>query len=239
MGGLSRLDRVLVVAVPVLLAALAGLGLAERVSPAAPRSPTPRPSGSPAVSGRGTVQLPGLPRLAAGFLAPAPETTPPTSPTTTGPPPGPVTAIGDSIILDAEPYLTADLPGVSVDGQVSRQFSAGIDVVRADRAAGSLGDVLVVELGTNGTVTASDFDAMMQAAAGVRRVVFVNVDVPRAWAAADDAVLVDGVARYPGIARLADWNALAGGHPEWFTADGVHLTPPGAQALAALITADA
>ncbi len=239
MAGLNPVDRALVVAVPLLLAALAGLGLAERASPAAPRSPIPRASGSPAVSGSGTVPLPALPGLAAGFLAPVPETTAPTSPTTTAPPPGPVTAIGDSIMLDIEPYLTADLPGVSVDGQVSRQFGAGIDLVRADRAAGSLGNVLVVELGTNGTVTASDFDAMMQAAAGVRRVVFVNVDVPRAWAAADDAVLADGVARYPGIARLADWNALAGGHPEWFTADGVHLTPPGAQALAVLIAADA
>ncbi len=83
---------------------------------------------------------------------------------------------------------------------MSRQFDAGIAIVRADRAAGSLGKVLVVELGTNGTVTASDVDAMMQAATGVRRVVFVNVGVPRPWAAPDNAVLADGVARYPGIA---------------------------------------
>lgn len=240
MAGLSRVDRALVVAVPVLLAALAGLALAQRVPtapPSAPRAPV-----SPAAGGTGTPPLPALPKLADGFLTPTPGATPPTAPSsapTTGPPPGPVTAIGDSILLDVEPYLTADLPGVSVDGEVSRQFDAGIATVRADRAAGSLGNVLVVELGTNGTVTASDVDAMMQAAAGVRRVLFVNVDVPRPWTAPDNAVLADGVARYPGIARLADWNALAEGHPGWFTADQVHLTPPGAQALAALIAADA
>ena len=34
---------------------------------------------------------------------------------------------------------------------------------------------------------------------------------------------------------LADWNALATPHPEWFTADQVHLNPAGATALAALI----
>jgi lysophospholipase L1-like esterase len=35
---------------------------------------------------------------------------------------------------------------------------------------------------------------------------------------------------------LADWYTLAAGHPEWFTADQVHLQPAGAQALADLVT---
>ena len=100
-------------------------------------------------------------------------------PPVTDPVPGPVSAVGDSIMLDIQPYLEADIPGARVDGLVSRQFETGIAVVQADRAAGTLGNVLVVELGTNGTVTPSDFDAMMQAAAGVTRVVFVNVNVPR------------------------------------------------------------
>ena len=125
---------------------------------------------------------------------------------------------------------------MSVDGLVSRQFETGIGVVQADRAAGTLGRVLVVELGTNGTVTSSDFDAMMQAAAGVKRVVFVNVDVPRPWEAPDNAVLAAGVARYPGVAVLADWNAAL--HPA--TRSGSPPTRstssrPERQALAALI----
>ena len=62
--------------------------------------------------------------------------------------------------------------------------------------------------------------------------VFVNIDVPRSWEAPDNAVLAAGVARYPGVAVLADWNALSVGHPEWFTPDQVHLQPAGAQALA-------
>jgi lysophospholipase L1-like esterase len=138
-------------------------------------------------------------------------------------------------MIDIQPYLQADVPGVQVDGMVSRQFETGISVVQADRAAGTLGAVLVVELGTNGTVTASDFDAMMQAAAGVKRVVFVNVNVPRPWEAADNDVLAAGVARYPGVAVLADWNTLSTPHPEWFTPDQVHLEPVGAQALAGLV----
>jgi hypothetical protein len=149
--------------------------------------------------------------------------------------PGPVTAVGDSILLDVEPYLQADIPGVRADGVVGRQFATGIGVVAADRAAGTLGNVLVVELGTNGTVTGQDVDAMMQAAAGAARVVFVNLNVPRPWEEADNAVLAAGVARYPGLAYLADWYTLSSGHPDWFDPDQVHLDPAGAQALAQLI----
>jgi hypothetical protein len=138
-------------------------------------------------------------------------------------------------MLDIQPYLEEVLPGARVDGLVSRQFETGIGVVQAERAAGTIGSVLVIELGTNGSVTSSDFDAMMQAASGVRRVVFVNINVPRSWMAPDNAVLAAGVARYPGVAVLADWNALSSGHPEWFTPDQVHLQPAGAQALSNLV----
>ena len=140
---------------------------------------------------------------------------------------------------DIQPDLEALVPGVRVDGLVSRQFETGIGIVQADAAAGTLGSVLVVELGTNGTVTPADVDAMVAAAIGVQRIVFVNVCVPRPWAAPDNQVLADGVARHPGLAVLADWNALATPHPEWFTADQVHLDPAGAAALAGLIARSA
>ncbi len=163
--------------------------------------------------------------------------------TTTVPPPttplasyGQITAVGDSIMIDIQPDLEADVPGIQVDGMVSRQFEDGIAVVQGYRAAGTLGNALVVELGTNGTITDSDFDAMMQAAGPVKRVVFVNVCVDRSWEAPDNAVLAAGVARYPGVAVLADWYSLANPNPSWFTPDGVHLEPAGQAALATLIT---
>ena len=41
--------------------------------------------------------------------------------------------------------------------------------------------------------------------------------------------------RAPGVG-LADWKSRSDGHPEWFVADGVHLTPAGRLAYAALVS---
>jgi hypothetical protein len=245
-SGISRVDRVIGIAVVAVLAGLVGLGVSDNSRATTPpaagplsAAPVTLPDGTPVTTAPST--LPGTPPTTVPGATPT-TTVPGATPTTTTPPApvaGPVTAVGDSIMLDIQPELTADLPGVAVDGQVSRQFQAGIGVVQADRAAGTLGKVLVVELGTNGAIAPSDVDAMMQAASGVSRVVFVNVNVPRYWAAADNAVLAAGVARHPGIAVLADWNGLSATHPEWFTSDQVHLDPAGATALAALIAQDA
>jgi hypothetical protein len=241
MGKVSRVDKAIGIVLLVALLTLLGVSLTRHGAQAF--SPTVAAGSGPGHPLTGTststtaTPTPSPPPTTATTAPPTTTTT--TSTTVATAVPGAVTAVGDSIMIDMQPYLQTDIPGVSVDGVVSRQFETGIGVVQADRAAGTLGSVLVVELGTNGTVTASDFDAMMQAAAGVKRVVFVNVNVPRPWEAADNDVLAAGVARYPGVAVLADWNALSTPHPEWFTGDQVHLQPAGAAAMAALVTQDA
>ncbi|HWE70180.1 MAG TPA: hypothetical protein VG205_07440 [Acidimicrobiales bacterium] len=246
MAAFSRFDRIVAAVLLAVLIGLVGLALATR---SGAKSSAAAPAGSSHL----------VPAGSSSTTGPAPTTSPSTSSSTTAtttsstsstttttvaagapsPVSGQATAVGDSVMIDMQPNLQADIPGIAVDGAVSRQFETGIGVVQADRAAGTLGSVLVVELGTNGTVTSGDVDAMMQAAAGVKRVVFVNVDVPRSWEASDNATLAAGVARYPGVAVLADWYSLSSPHPEWFTADQVHLQPAGAAALAGLIAQSA
>jgi hypothetical protein len=235
MGKISRADRAIGAALLALMAGLLALAIVHRSDqahsaplPLAPASPSAASASSNLTSG--ATSTPGTASTGTTGTA-ATSGSGQTPPTVSGS----VSAVGDSILLDIQPYLQTEVPAAHIDGLVSRQFETGIGVVQAERAAGTLGTVLVVELGTNGSVTASDFDAMMQAASGAKRVVFVNINVPRSWMAPDNAVLAAGVARYPGVAELADWNALSTGHPEWFTPDQVHLQPAGAQALATLV----
>jgi hypothetical protein len=170
-------------------------------------------------------------------------TLPPTTTTSTLPPPGPgfvagrVTAIGDSVMLDYQGPLQTDIPGINVDAAVSRQWSDGVQLLQELKASGQLGAEVIVGLGTNGPITDSDFDSMMQVLSGASRVVFVNTHVDRPWQDPNNAVLADGATRYPDV-FVADWSTLAAQNPEWFGADGTHLAidGPGATALAMLVT---
>ncbi|MFN0095853.1 MAG: acyltransferase family protein, partial [Dehalococcoidia bacterium] len=166
------------------------------------------------------------------------EPTPTPAPPPPPPPPPPragvrVTAIGDSVMLGAAWALGSALGDVEVDAAVSRQGPDGVALVEALAASGGLGNIVVVHLGTNGSFTGGQLDAIMSAA-GHRVVVFVNLRVPRSWEDAVNGVIAAGVRRHAN-ARLADWNALSSGHPEWFRDDGVHLEPDGQAAYAALI----
>ncbi len=124
------------------------------------------------------------------------------------------------------------LGGIPVDAIVSRQFSQLPGVLASYRDQGRLPGTIVVHLGTNGTVSGGDLDAAMQIAAG-RRVVFVNVWVPRSWEGQSNAAISAGVARWPN-ARLGDWRSIAaqGG---MVVGDGYHMSAAGAQAYAAMI----
>ena len=72
---------------------------------------------------------------------------------------------------------------------------------------------------------------------GARRVVVLTLKVPRPWEAGNNAIIRDGVGRYPN-AVLADWRAESVGRPDFFWADGIHLRPEGARAYAALVSAN-
>jgi len=147
---------------------------------------------------------------------------------------GRVTAIGDSVMLGTVNALTAVIEGISVDAAVSRQVSAGIQMLRSWRDAGVLGDVVIVHLGTNGYFSSAQFDQMMEVLADVRLVVFVNVKVPREWESNNNSVIASGVGRYPNTA-LADWHSASANRPDLFWDDGIHVRPEGARLYANLI----
>jgi hypothetical protein len=148
--------------------------------------------------------------------------------------PGPVFAIGDSVMLGAARELGQALGNVEVNAAVSRQVSNAIAVLQWRSDQGTLPQTVVVHMGTNGTFTAKQFDQMMRPLANVPRVIFLNVKVPRAWETPNNKVITEGVARYPN-AMLVDWFAATDRRPELFSKDGVHLQPEGRRLYAAMI----
>lgn len=157
-------------------------------------------------------------------------------------PPGPrssrtasLTVVGDSVVLGASSELSKIGEGVSVHGQVGRQWWEITSELRTLVDNDGLGDVVVIQLGNNGTLTAKIFDEVMALLVDVEQVLFVNVRVPKPWEADVNAEIAAGVARHGPRALLADWHALSDDHPEFFLPDGVHLEHPGSEALRELI----
>jgi peptidoglycan/LPS O-acetylase OafA/YrhL len=147
-----------------------------------------------------------------------------------------VTAIGDSVMVGAAEELNRALGNPAIQADVGFQAADAIAVLQRRRAAGQLGDVVVVHIGTNGTFTDEQFDDIMSLLAGVPKVVFVNVKAPRPWEQPNNNMLSEGVRRYPN-AVLVDWHAASVGRPEFFVEDGIHLQPEGQRVYADLIAA--
>jgi len=89
-------------------------------------------------------------------------------------------------------------------------------------------------MGTNGAIKRSDLEPIWQSRSDRRRVVLVNVQVPRSWMKASNSVIAELVPLYPNV-RLADWAALSEDQRNYFGPDGVHLTKTGGQVFAELI----
>ncbi|MDQ6797414.1 MAG: acyltransferase [Actinomycetota bacterium] len=150
--------------------------------------------------------------------------------------PAKVSAIGDSVFDDARNALAARIADLVLDAQLGRQTTASLTAARALRDSGRLGDEVILHVGNNGVVTKSQFDQFMEVFSGVRRVVVVNVRVPRPWEEPNNEILAEGVKRWPN-AVLVDWNKLGSAHPDAFESDGVHLTRAGTQLLVEAIAA--
>jgi hypothetical protein len=147
---------------------------------------------------------------------------------------GRITAIGESVLMEAEPELAAALDDLTLEAAVGRQMEGTIKAVQALHDAGGLGDEVVVQVGNNGTVTSDEFDQLMSLLSGARRVAVVNVKVPRVWEESNNDVLASGVSKWPN-AVLLDWHRLGSANPDVFLDDGVHLRPDGVRLYTQLI----
>ncbi|HEY3843401.1 MAG TPA: hypothetical protein VGL48_09140 [Acidimicrobiales bacterium] len=228
----SRTPLLLAGAAVVVIATVVAVVVATR------HSGPPHPAAATGTTGTGTGS--GSHHTSSSTTSSAPIT----STTTTGLPapgpgfvPGKVTVIGDSVVLDYQDPLKTDIPGIDVEAAVSRQWGTGETLLQQLKGSDELGAQVIVALSTNGPIATADFDAMMTILQGASRVEFVNVHVDRPWQDPNNAVLAAGAARYKNVV-IADWNALADQHPEWFGADGTHLAidGAGAAALASLVT---
>lgn len=152
-----------------------------------------------------------------------------------------VFVLGDSVLLGAANEIPAALPGwqVIVDAKVSRFLNQGIEVLQARRAEIGDAGVVVIQQGNNYLGNEQQFreeiDQTMAVLAGVPKVIWLTVSEFTQSRVDVNKEILAAAERYPNI-QLADWNGtwLPNRHA-FASRDGLHLTRPGAQAMAALI----
>jgi peptidoglycan/LPS O-acetylase OafA/YrhL len=223
------------------LASVGILSISGLLATVATASPPERPSWLPVDDVSGVIDgdptpAPTLrPRPAAPSEAPVASATPSLAPTPTPDPRPSVLAVGDSMLVATAGALADSLGRVEVDASVGRQVDEGIEIIEARRKAGTLPDVVVLNLGVNGPLYVAQFERAMEVLRDVDLVVWVTVTVPRPWEATTNKVLRQQVPRY-GNAILVDWHANSAGREDLFWRDGYHPRAEGAHLYAELIT---
>ncbi|RNB85665.1 acyltransferase family protein [Brevibacillus panacihumi] len=145
-----------------------------------------------------------------------------------------ITAIGDSVILDAKPFLAKMLPGIAVDGKVGRQMRQAQDAIDQLKAQGKLGDRIIIELGTNGAFSKKQLRALLHSLSDAKQVVLVNTRVPRNWQDTVNATIAEVSNEFNNTA-IVDWYSASEGKGEYFYRDGVHLNRDGAEYYASIL----
>lgn len=187
--------------------------------------------------GRGEVEA--LVQAGRDAIATAPPGTATPSPDPTTPPPQPaagsqITAIGDSVMLAAAPTLQQEFPGIAIDASVSRSMYAAPAIVQAQISAGTLRQVVVVALGTNGPVDRETLERLRRMIGPDRELVLVNAQAPRGWIPGVNAEL-SSFAQYYRSVELANWYAAIQPKLGLLAGDQVHFGPGGAAVFAGTI----
>jgi peptidoglycan/LPS O-acetylase OafA/YrhL len=139
-------------------------------------------------------------------------------------------AVGASVMLASQRALSRH---ATVDAAVARQASDILGRLESYRRAGTLPSRVVVQLGENGPPTRGEYRELRDVLGDARRVVLVNVHVPRRWAGEVNHELEQVAAGWP-QARVADWHDAASRRDLLYD-DATHPTPQGQRVYAQLV----
>jgi len=140
---------------------------------------------------------------------------------------GGVTVLGDSICVDARLALIGSIPNCAVDALSSRSIAQGYGIMMEMQQKGTLREVVVIALGTNGVDDFADYvQKIIDDIAPGHRLVFVvpfdgrTPDYGRAYRT---AVLEREIAPRYAFVTLADWRAAIDTRTHLLASDTVHL----------------
>lgn len=144
-----------------------------------------------------------------------------------------VTAIGDSVIINADSYIRKYIPNFYLDGKVGRDMVDGPAVLSSVKQNVGLGDIVIVSLGSNGSANEKDLKQIMEISDG-RDVYFVNTSHTQSYMDYVNKCLKEFTDKTP-KAHLVYWREFIKDKPELLAPDRTHPNVEGADDFGKLI----
>jgi hypothetical protein len=132
-------------------------------------------------------------------------------------------AFGESVMLGAKPLL--DARGILTFAEVSKGPTWELEQLQLAKTKYHITHGVVIQLGTNGTVTQQQYEDMLAQLRDVPLVVMMTVKAPKPWIAGNNALIRALPATHPNVLVL-DWEARAAevnGHLSG-SDGGIHLS---------------
>ncbi|MGC8968953.1 MAG: hypothetical protein ACP5JV_11780, partial [Thermus sp.] len=150
-----------------------------------------------------------------------------------------VSIIGDSLTVGSKDFLKMHIPDAVIDGKVGRKFQEAMERLKYLEAKGLLGKIVVIELGTNGPFTVEEGLKLIDYLQSKnRKVIFVNVKVPKPWEPVVNQTYEKLKELRPSI-EVIDWynlsTVLCPLENKCFRPDGYHLTNQGSAVYSLII----
>ncbi|MGM9891456.1 acyltransferase family protein [Limosilactobacillus sp.] len=138
-----------------------------------------------------------------------------------------ITAIGDSVMADAANSIQELMPQAYVDAKVGRQGSEAPAVIDQLKSQGHLNKIVVLNLGTNGSMTKETIDQILAGIGNDRQIYWLTAHVPtKPWQQTVNRQIKETAKKHKNV-HVIDWYGESNNHADWFADDNVHMDDQG------------
>ena len=135
--------------------------------------------------------------------------------------------IGDSVLDMTKVDLKKKYPNAIIETKVGRQFYELPKMLTNYAQSGKLKKIIVIALGTNGTIYEKDMKSVLETLKG-HELYFINTVMPDPWQDSVNAEIKKASAENPNI-KVIDWYSYSKGKQQYFYKDGTHPKPHAAK----------
>lgn len=141
--------------------------------------------------------------------------------------------IGDSVLDMTKIDLKKRYPNSIIETKIGRQFYELPDLLTYYAKTGKMRKIVVIALGTNGTIYKKDMEKVMKTLEG-HEVYLINTVMPDSWQNSVNEEIKNAGLKYPNV-KIIDWYSFAKNTREYFYKDGTHPKPDAAKKYVNLI----